>query len=475
MTVCEYRPAAPGEWLLVVGAERLVAVRGAGPATAAATAAGIAAATDPASVIDALAPGGIATLLDFVIVLRDERGARLLHRGAGPIWILREAREPELDEAGPLIGWAERRLEPRTHVIGGAASAEDAVGAERAGELLPLGDGVAWASAFAVPVGGETDGDGGGTGRNGDGTDDDGGGANGVGRDGDGGSGGGSPGGGQGARSGAAGQADDGGRRRGPARDGGPGGSSEGIDEDLARTRVEPLTPADGVARVSAIDALAAEAVATAHAGAPVSPPAAEGTAEDSRASAIGPVPADPVPADPVPADPGAADPGAGSPVVDPPVRASLRPALPAALDRIRIGEHDGRTQLATHLRAARGEARRRLVRERPRYALVLPGGARRVVDSAIILGRAPSIPADAGGTPAQLVVVGGDDISRSHVRIAAEGGTVVVTDLHSSNGTRVLADGKPPLSLRAGEATPIISPCRIDLGGGVELRVEAE
>ncbi|MGO3885965.1 MAG: FHA domain-containing protein, partial [Mycetocola sp.] len=107
-------------------------------------------------------------------------------------------------------------------------------------------------------------------------------------------------------------------------------------------------------------------------------------------------------------------------------------------------------------------------------YALVLPGGTRRAIDASVIIGRAPSAPPSAEGALPQLVTVNGDDISRSHIRISVEGGTVVVTDLHSSNGTRVLAGDKPALSLRAGEATPIMAGSTIDLGG-VELRVEVE
>jgi pSer/pThr/pTyr-binding forkhead associated (FHA) protein len=72
-----------------------------------------------------------------------------------------------------------------------------------------------------------------------------------------------------------------------------------------------------------------------------------------------------------------------------------------------------------------------------------------------------------------RLVTIEGDpDVSRSHVRVALEGDTVVVTDLRSRNGTSVVLPGKPPQLLRADEATPVIPGTVIDLGES-KLRVE--
>jgi pSer/pThr/pTyr-binding forkhead associated (FHA) protein len=63
-------------------------------------------------------------------------------------------------------------------------------------------------------------------------------------------------------------------------------------------------------------------------------------------------------------------------------------------------------------------------------------------------------------------------DISRSHVRVSVEGGTVVVTDLHSRNGTHIVLPGKPPQKLRAGDPTAVIVGTLIDLGDGAVLTV---
>jgi pSer/pThr/pTyr-binding forkhead associated (FHA) protein len=63
-------------------------------------------------------------------------------------------------------------------------------------------------------------------------------------------------------------------------------------------------------------------------------------------------------------------------------------------------------------------------------------------------------------------------DISRTHAQITAEGGTVVVTDLHSSNGTLVTLPGKPAQKLRPGEPSAVIVGTIIDLGDGATLTV---
>ena len=105
----------------------------------------------------------------------------------------------------------------------------------------------------------------------------------------------------------------------------------------------------------------------------------------------------------------------------------------------------------------------------------MLPNGAREVLEEALVLGRSPSVSGVPGGQLPRLVtlVSGDQDISRSHVRIALEGGTVVVTDLHSRNGTSIVLPSGETQKLCGGEPTPVIVGTVVDLGGGVELRVE--
>jgi pSer/pThr/pTyr-binding forkhead associated (FHA) protein len=78
------------------------------------------------------------------------------------------------------------------------------------------------------------------------------------------------------------------------------------------------------------------------------------------------------------------------------------------------------------------------------------------------------------GGQVPRLVSLGSadQDISRNHVQFQVEGDTVVVTDLHSRNGTIVVLPGKPPQKLRQGEPTAVIVGTVVDLGGGVTLTV---
>lgn len=103
--------------------------------------------------------------------------------------------------------------------------------------------------------------------------------------------------------------------------------------------------------------------------------------------------------------------------------------------------------------------------------ALEQPDGSRTPLDGAVFVGRAPTAPADAA--PSRLVRLEGDgDISRTHARVDVEGGTVLVTDLESRNGTVVRIPGRAPQKLRAGEPTPVLVGTVIDFGGGLELTV---
>lgn len=142
-------------------------------------------------------------------------------------------------------------------------------------------------------------------------------------------------------------------------------------------------------------------------------------------------------------------------------------------------GDHDGSTVLASSITRTRGGRRPRgdapAPPAAPSVVVVLPNGTREPLDQAIVLGRSPSVSnVPAGQLPRLVTVSGGDqDISRSHVRFALEGGTVVVTDLHSRNGTTIVLPGGEKQKLRGGEPTPVIVGTAVDLGGGIELTIE--
>jgi hypothetical protein len=148
------------------------------------------------------------------------------------------------------------------------------------------------------------------------------------------------------------------------------------------------------------------------------------------------------------------------------------------------LGDHDGLTVASADLRRLR-EAREREREEAgaaespssgaaPSLALRLPDGSIEPIVGELVLGRAPAIGRVTGARVPRPVVIGaGDpDISRTHLRVAVEGGTAVVTDLESRNGTQVVAPGQPPVRLRPAEATPVLPDTVIDLGGGWTIQV---
>lgn len=146
-------------------------------------------------------------------------------------------------------------------------------------------------------------------------------------------------------------------------------------------------------------------------------------------------------------------------------------------------GDHDGRTSIGLSAEARRAARRARTdasvpaVARAPRFYLELADGSQELLNQTVIMGRAPSVSKVPGGDVPRLVTVAGpdQDISRSHVQFSVEGETVVVTDLHSRNGTMVNLPGRAPQQLRAGETTAIILGTVIDLGAGVTVTVREQ
>jgi hypothetical protein len=231
-------------------------------------------------------------------------------------------------------------------------------------------------------------------------------------------------------------------------------------------------------------------AVAPTRAAAPPAPPVPLVAAPAPPVAAAVPAPAPPVPAALFD------DSTEHTEIPDLEVSVPAPPALEPVASS--IGEHDGGTVLVSDLPARPGQAAEdktvvvdeiaRLRARRsaglaapaapaplppraPRVSLVLPDGSREPLDAVVLVGRAPSVPADA--PKSRLVRLEGDgDISRNHARVALEGDTVVVTDLGSRNGTIVRIPGRPAQKLREGEPTPVLVGTVIDFGGGVELSI---
>lgn len=222
---------------------------------------------------------------------------------------------------------------------------------------------------------------------------------------------------------------------------------------------------------------------------APIAPPAPAPEAP----SAPSPAPVI-VPPDFGSTPPALLDPDAAAPALAPPPSAPARggsaaqaPGAPAPAASA-LGDHDGLTVARADLRRLReqgGDAGARpgtdATREpaasapqAPPLALRLPDGSIEPIVGELVLGRAPSIGRVTGTRIPRPVVIGaGDpDISRTHLRVAVEGGTAVVTDLDSRNGTQVVAPGQPPMRLRPSEATPVLPDTVIDLGSGWSIQV---
>jgi len=158
-------------------------------------------------------------------------------------------------------------------------------------------------------------------------------------------------------------------------------------------------------------------------------------------------------------------------------------PAEEEAAAPERAGDHDGHTVLTSDIAKLRegrtaqrgGSVAPPPTAPAPQVFLALSNGSREALTQPILVGRSPSVSRVPGGQMPRLLTVGtpDQDISRTHVRFVLEGGTVVVTDLHSRNGTLVVLPGKEPQKLRAGEPTSVIAGTVVDLGGGVTLTVE--
>ncbi|CAH0123092.1 FHA domain-containing protein [Microbacterium sp. Bi121] len=160
---------------------------------------------------------------------------------------------------------------------------------------------------------------------------------------------------------------------------------------------------------------------------------------------------------------------------VTPPV-----PPAPAPLD----GDHDGATISVAEARALRQSAPTAAPDAPTAVLPVVSSGSGRVrvstgqvvaLDRTVIIGRRPRSTRASGADLPHLIAVESpqQDISRSHLEIRPEGDTVVVIDLHTTNGSTLLRPGADPLRLHPGEPTLVLSSDVVDLGDGVTVVFE--
>ncbi|GIT79172.1 hypothetical protein LLS1_08410 [Leifsonia sp. LS1] len=109
-------------------------------------------------------------------------------------------------------------------------------------------------------------------------------------------------------------------------------------------------------------------------------------------------------------------------------------------------------------------------------FAVRLGAGDTLTLDTPIVFGRHPAAPRVGSGVPPRLVAVvsATQEVSGTHVRIEQSGGAVVVTDLRSTNGTRVTAPGGARLRLRPGESTVALAGATVEIGDGNIIEITA-
>lgn len=182
------------------------------------------------------------------------------------------------------------------------------------------------------------------------------------------------------------------------------------------------------------------------------------------------------------PPEPAALEPAALESTVLEPAAPEPAPLVPAAPEPAAqpdlAGDHDGMTIVSSDIKRMRAQrttpvALAVVEDQLPLYLELSTGGREMLTGQPVLIGRAPTAHKVSGSSVPRLVIIPGDrDISRNHAQITVEGGTVVVTDLHSRNGTQVVMPGRPAQQLRQGEPTSVIVGTIVDLGGGVTLTV---
>lgn len=96
-------------------------------------------------------------------------------------------------------------------------------------------------------------------------------------------------------------------------------------------------------------------------------------------------------------------------------------------------------------------------------------------VDRTVLVGRAPSASRSTATSPHLLALPSpAHDISRTHLQISPEGWQIVVTDLHSTNGTIMIrAGGMERSPLRPGEPIAVPLGTILELGDGVSVLID--
>jgi hypothetical protein len=95
-------------------------------------------------------------------------------------------------------------------------------------------------------------------------------------------------------------------------------------------------------------------------------------------------------------------------------------------------------------------------------------------LDRGVVVGRSPRTDFSGEERPHIVKLPSGDgEISRTHLQVILDGWRVLVTDLHSTNGTLIVLPGRDPEQLRPGEPVPIQPGTVVILAIGIQFRYE--
>lgn len=102
-------------------------------------------------------------------------------------------------------------------------------------------------------------------------------------------------------------------------------------------------------------------------------------------------------------------------------------------------------------------------------FVAVFTDGTEVPLDTTVYFGRKPSVPRIHVGPNPRLVTLASPtrEMSATHLELTVLGGSLVASDMRSTNGTIVQTPGSAPRTLIRGESAVIVAGTRIDLGEG--------
>ena len=110
-----------------------------------------------------------------------------------------------------------------------------------------------------------------------------------------------------------------------------------------------------------------------------------------------------------------------------------------------------------------------------PLAVLVFSTGVRVAIDRSVLIGRNPKVTGAVAGECPHIVKFDeqGQGLSRTHAEIVLEGWQILISDLHSTNGTEVQLPGQSSRRLHPGEPAALTVGTSLDFGDGLSATLE--